>query len=59
IHARRDTASTLTRRAHFSQRDCDTLFGSLIGAYESERAKRVEALEPMQVLKMLGGLGQK
>ncbi|KAJ3125190.1 hypothetical protein HK100_010935 [Physocladia obscura] len=57
VHSRRDALGTLARKAKFSQRDCDTLFSSLIGAYESDRLKRQEILEPMDVLKMLGGIG--
>ncbi|ORY32745.1 hypothetical protein BCR33DRAFT_723403 [Rhizoclosmatium globosum] len=57
IHSRRDVVSSLARRAHFSQRECTELFGTLIGAYESDKKKRESVLEPMTVLRMLGGLG--
>ncbi|KAJ3238884.1 hypothetical protein HDU78_003294 [Chytriomyces hyalinus] len=55
IHSRRDSLETLNRRLRFSQRDCDNLFGGLIGAYEADRLKRQQELEPMDVLRMLGG----
>ncbi|KAI9344652.1 Mis12-Mtw1 protein family-domain-containing protein [Obelidium mucronatum] len=57
IYERHDHVLALTRKLHFSQKHCDQLYGSLVEAYESERRKRQQLVEPMTVLRMLGGLG--